>query len=167
MVKNIVFFIAWVGVFFLSMFGIVYVLSPNYLVSFQINNTIILIVSIVYFLIALFRFICIFQKEVSYEINSSFGNVSVSIESIKGIIKETLNKDNEIKNLKITCGKKGKKYKVVLFIELHTQQSIAEKSNLIQEIVKNELFNKLELEIDIIEVKISKVSINPKEETNN
>ena len=50
MIRNIVFFIAWIGIFLLSMFGIVYVLSPNFVVSYQINNTIILGISIIYFI---------------------------------------------------------------------------------------------------------------------
>ncbi|NME36195.1 MULTISPECIES: alkaline shock response membrane anchor protein AmaP [Fusobacterium] len=163
MIKNIIFFFAWIGIFLLSMFGIVYIVSPEFLVSFNINtlvgNTFILTISIVYFIISLFRFITIFSRTKGYTITSSHGEVLVSTESIKSIIKETLEDDTEIKNLKISCGKKGRHYKVTLFIDMNTQRSIAEKSSEIQQKVKDELFRRLELEIQIVEIKISKVSI--------
>ena len=44
------------------------------------------------------------------------------------------------------------------FIDLHTTRSIAEKSAEIQQLIKDELFKRLELEISVVEIKISKVS---------
>ncbi len=166
MVKNVVFFLAWLGVLLLSMFGIVYVVSPDYFVSFTISNTLILSISILYFIITLFRFLTLFVKKDGYAISSSFGDVLVSTDSIKSIIKETLEHDNEIKNLKIICGRKNKKYRITLFMELYTKKNIADKSSQIQQLIKDELFSRLELEIDIVEIKISKVSIKPQVSNN-
>ena len=50
-------------------------------------------------------------------------------------------------------------------MKLNTMRSIAEKSSEIQQLIKSELFNKLELEIDIVEIKIIKVSIKPETTT--
>ena len=38
------------------------------------------------------------------------GEVNVSIESIKSIIREILNRDKDVRNPKIICGRKGRKH---------------------------------------------------------
>lgn len=167
MFKKVLFFIAWVGIFVLSVTGIIFSVRPldqRLLLSFkpdQLQHPIYVVflgISVVYFILSLIKFFSLFNRTNGYLINGSNGEVLVSTESIKSIIKESLENDTEVKNLKILCGKSGKKYKVTLFIDLHTTRSIAEKSAEIQQLIKDELFKRLELEISIVEIKISKVS---------
>lgn len=164
MFKKVLFFIAWVGIFVLSVTGIIFSVRPldqRLLLSFkpdQLQHPIYVIflgISVVYFVLSLIKFFSLFNRTNGYLINGSNGEVLVSTESIKSIIKESLENDTEVKNLKILC---GKKYKVTLFIDLHTTRSIAEKSAEIQQLIKDELFKRLELEISVVEIKISKVS---------
>ena len=167
MFKKVLFFIAWIGIFILSVAGIVFSVRPldqRLLLSFkpdQLQHPIYVVflgISIVYFVLSLIKFFSLFNRTNGYLINGSNGEVLVSTESIKSIIKESLENDNEVKNLKILCGKSGKKYKITLFIDLHTTRSIAEKSAEIQQLIKNELSKRLELEISVVEIKISKIS---------
>lgn len=167
MFKKILFFMAWIGIFCLSVMGIIFSVRPidqRLLLSFSSSHLkhpvylIFLGISLVYFVISLIKFASLFKRNNGYLINGSNGEVLVSTDSIKGIIKESLENDTEIKNLKIICGRSGKKYKITLYIDLHTTRSIAEKSSEIQQLIKDELFKRLELEISVVEIKISKVS---------
>lgn len=167
MFKKILFFIAWLGIFFLSIMGIIFSVRPldhRLLLNFKSGHLqhpiyiVFLGISLIYFAISIIKFISIFKRNSGYVINGSNGEVLISTESIKSIIKESLENDNEVKNLKIICGKSGKKYKITLFIDLHTTRSVAEKSSEIQQLIKDELFKRLELDISVVEIKISKIS---------
>ncbi len=166
MLRKALFFIGWIGIFIISIIGIIFSVYPidnRLFFTYNIGQNqqiyvIFLAVSILYFILSLIKFVSLFKKNDGYLIDGPNGEVLVSTDSIKSIIKEALETDGEVKNLKINCGKHRKKYKITLFVELHTQRSIAEKSIEIQKIVKDELFKKLELEISIVEIKISKIS---------
>ncbi|WP_300329399.1 alkaline shock response membrane anchor protein AmaP [Fusobacterium sp.] len=166
MLKKALFFIAWIGIFIISIIGIIFSIHPldnRLFFTYTIGESqqiyvVFLVVSIIYFILSLMKFMSLFKRTNGYLIDGPNGEVLVSTESIRSIIKEALESDDEVKNLKINCGKSGKKYKITLYIDLHTQRSIAEKSAEIQKIVKDELFKRLELEISVVEIKISKIS---------
>ena len=167
MLKKTLFFIAWIGIFIISIIGIIFSVYPidnRLFFSYNIGQNghpiyvVFLVISILYFILSLLKFISLFKRTNGYLIDGPNGEVLVSTDSIKSIIKEALETDGEVKNLKINCGKNGRKYKITLFIDLYTQRSIAEKSAEIQKIVKDELFKRLELEISVVEIKISKIS---------
>lgn len=164
MFKKFLFFMAWIGMLVLAFLGIVYVFVPKYLIAFQEDifsrNMIILIISIIYIIIVIIKFVSLFKKEEGYIIKSDLGTVNISLDSIKGVIKEILSPDKEIKNIKIMCGKKRKKRYILINLEMITNRSIAEKSEELQRKIKSEIQDKLELDIEIIEIKIKKVSLN-------
>jgi len=167
MFKKFLFFIAWVGMLVLASLGIVYVFIPKYLIAFQDDifsrNMIILAVSVTYIFIIIIKFISLFKKEEGYIIKSDLGTVNISVDSIKGVIKEILSTDKEIKNTKIACGKKRKKHYILINLDMITNRSIAEKSEELQRKIKSEIQDKLELDIETIEIKIKKVSLKVKE----
>lgn len=163
MLKKIIFFFAWIGIFVLSILGIVYVAVPGFLVRFNIDgfvwNASVVVVSLIYLFISLLKFATLFTREEGYVIKNENGQVNVSIDSIKSIIKEILNRDKEVRNIKIVCTRKGKRHLVTIFMDMDTNRSIAEKSAEIQSAVKYELQDKLQLDIDVVEVKIKKISL--------
>ncbi len=163
MLKKIIFFFAWIGIFVLSILGIVYVAVPGFLVRFNIDgfvwNASVVVVSLIYLFISLLKFATLFTREEGYVIKNENGQVNVSIDSIKSIIKEILNRDKEVRNIKIVCTRKGKRHLITIFMDMDTNRSIAEKSAEIQSAVKYELQDKLQLDIDVVEVKIKKISL--------
>lgn len=163
MLKKIIFFFAWIGIFILSILGIVYVAVPGFLVRFNIDgfvwNASVVVVSLIYLFISLLKFATLFTREEGYVIKNENGQVNVSIDSIKSIIKEILNRDKEVRNIKIVCTRKGKRHLITIFMDMDTNRSIAEKSAEIQSAVKYELQDKLQLDIDVVEVKIKKISL--------
>lgn len=163
MLRKVIFFFAWLGIFVLSVAGIVYVAVPGFIVKFNINgfmwNTTVVLVSLIYLLISLLKFTTLFSKEEGYVIKNQNGEVKISIDSIKSIIKEILNRDKDVRNVKIVCGRKGKKHTVTIYMDMETNKSIADKTSEIQNAVKYELQDKLQLDVSIVEVKIKKLSL--------
>ena len=163
MLRKVIFFFAWLGIFVLSVAGIVYVAVPGFIVKFNINgfmwNTTVVLVSLIYLLISLLKFTTLFSREEGYVIKNQNGEVRISIDSIKSIIKEILNRDKEVRNVKIVCGRKGKKHTVTIYMDMETNKSIADKTSEIQNAVKYELQDKLQLDVSVVEVKIKKLSL--------
>ena len=163
MLRKVIFFFAWLGTFVLSVFGITYVAVPGFIVKFNIDgfmwNAAVIVVSLIYLFISLLKFTTLFSREEGYVIKNQNGEVRISIDSIKSIIKEILNRDKEVRNVKIVCGRKGKKHTVTIYMDMETNKSIADKTSEIQNAVKYELQDKLQLDVSVVEVKIKKLSL--------
>lgn len=163
MLRKVIFFFAWLGIFVLSVFGITYVAVPGFIVKFNIDgfmwNAAVIVVSLIYLFISLLKFTTLFSREEGYVIRNQNGEVRISIDSIKSIIKEILNRDKEVRNVKIVCGRKGKKHTVTIYMDMETNKSIADKTSEIQNAVKYELQDKLQLDVSVVEVKIKKLSL--------
>ncbi len=163
MLRKVIFFFAWLGIFVLSVFGITYVAVPGFIVKFNIDgfmwNAAVIVVSLIYLFISLLKFTTLFSREEGYVIKNQNGEVRISIDSIKSIIKEILNRDKEVRNVKIVCGRKGKKHTVTIYMDMETNKSIADKTSEIQNAVKYELQDKLQLDVSVVEVKIKKLSL--------
>ena len=163
MLRKVIFFFAWLGIFVLSVAGIVYVTVPDFLVKFNIDGfmwkAMVIVISLLYLFISLLKFMTLFSKEEGYVIKNENGEVKISIESIKSIIKEILNRDKEVRNVKIICSRKGRKHAVTIYMDMETNRSIGEKTAEIQKAIKYELQEKLQLDVSIVEVKIKKLSL--------
>ena len=163
MLRKVIFFFAWLGIFVLSVFGITYVAVPGFIVKFNIDgfmwNVAVIVVSLIYLFISLLKFTTLFSREEGYVIKNQNGEVRISIDSIKSIIKEILNRDKEVRNVKIVCGRKGKKHTVTIYMDMETNKSITDKTSEIQNAVKYELQDKLQLDVSVVEVKIKKLSL--------
>lgn len=163
MLRKAIFFFAWVGIFLLSIAGIIYVTAPEFLIRFNINgfmwNVSIVVISLLYLFISLLKFLTLFSREEGYVIKNENGQVNVSVDSIKSIIKEILNRDKEVRNIKIICNRRGKKHFVTIHMDMETNRSVADKSAEIQNAIKYELQDKLQLDVGVVEVKIKKLSL--------
>jgi uncharacterized alkaline shock family protein YloU len=56
-------------------------------------------------------------------------------------------------------GRKGRKHLVTIYMDMETDKSVADKSAQIQNAVKYELQDKLQLDVGVVEVKIKKLSL--------
>ena len=74
MVWNLVFAIAWVGIFILSIGGIFLSILPKYILSLNVEEPVFRMIlggiSVVYLLLFIEKFSRIFEKEKSYEVNT-------------------------------------------------------------------------------------------------
>ena len=69
-----------------------------------------------------------------------------------------MSKDSDIKGLKIECGNRGSKYFVKLNLDMISNNNLSSKTVDIQNLIKTNLEQKLDLKVDYIEVKISRLS---------
>jgi uncharacterized alkaline shock family protein YloU len=169
MIKKIIFFFAWLGIFLLSITGIVYVAVPKYLVQFNAYigtlsyDIIVLIISILYFIISILKFLSLFEKSKDYEIKTEDGVVYISSASVTSFIRELLSKDKEISNIRVETSKKGRKFNIKVRMDMLSNGNISGKSSSIQNEIKSKLADRMGLEVGAIEVKISKLSVKDSE----
>ncbi|WP_255492161.1 alkaline shock response membrane anchor protein AmaP [Cetobacterium sp. 2A] len=161
--KKVVFFLAWVGIFLLSIIGISYIIMPSYFVQVDTTSLIFkftaLNICLVYFFISLLKLLSNFSKKDGYTIKNENGIINISSDSVRNLLKEVLSRDHDVKAMKIESGKRGSKFYVSVTLEILSNANIADKTVAIQNSIKEELRNKLDLNVDIVEVKISKLSI--------
>lgn len=164
MVKKFIFFLAWLGIFILSITGIVYVIVPQYLVQFNTYvgtfsyDLIILLISVLYFIVSILKFFSLFEKTKDYEIKTEDGVVYISSASVTSFIRELLSKDKEISNLRVETSKKGKKFNIKIRLDMISNGNISGKSSSIQNEIKSKLADRMGLQVGNIEVKISKLA---------
>lgn len=165
MIKKIIFFFAWIGIFLLSITGIVYVTIPTYIVQFNMYigtlsyDIVVLIISVVYFMISILKFLSLFERTKDYEIKTEDGVVYISSASVTSFIRELLSKDREISNIRVETSKKGRKFNIRVRLDMLSNGNISGKSSSIQNEIKSKLADKMGLEVGAIEVKISKLAV--------
>ncbi|AVQ30151.1 MULTISPECIES: alkaline shock response membrane anchor protein AmaP [Fusobacterium] len=164
MTNKFLFFLGWVGIFILSITGIVCIVMPDFIVKFNPldstkTNVAIVIICVAYFLLCILKFFSMFEKTGDYEIKTENGKVTISAASVTNFVKEMLSRDKDVEGIKVFTGKRGKKFFVKIKLDMLTDGNIAEKTASIQDGIKNRLSDKMGLDVDTVEVQISKLSI--------
>ena len=169
MFKKFVFFLAWIGVFVLSLTGIVYVVMPKYFVQFNTYigtfgyDMVVLGISIIYFIICLVKFFSLFEREKDYVIKTEDGVVYISAATVTTFIRDLLSDDKDISNLKVDTFKKGRKFNIKIKLDILSNGDVSGKSMSIQNEIKNKLADKMGIEVGNIQVKISKLALRDSE----
>lgn len=165
MFKKFIFFLAWIGVFVLSLTGIVYVVMPKYFVQFNTYigtfgyDMVVLGISIVYFIICLVKFFSLFEREKDYVIKTEDGVVYISAATVTTFIRDLLSDDKDISNLKVDTFKKGRKFNIKIKLDILSNGDVSGKSMSIQNEIKNKLADKMGIEVGNVQVKISKLAL--------
>ncbi|MGL4909930.1 MAG: alkaline shock response membrane anchor protein AmaP [Cetobacterium sp.] len=163
MIKKIIFFFAWLGIFIMSIMGIVHITMPQYFSSIDVNSLMFKVIffniCLIYITISILKLLSKFSKQKDYVIKNDHGAVHISTDTVKNLIREMLSRDSDIKGLKIDCGNRGSKYFIKLNLEMLSNNNLSQKTVNIQDLIKHNLEEKLDLKVDYIEVKISKLSI--------
>ena len=178
-------FFAWLGIFAMSAIGTIYgfitllrqetaqvfldkiitkLLTVPIFNLFSLRMNIFLI-SFLYFGTCIIKIISFLSGEKkNYEIKTDDGIVSVSPTIVNNYIKEILKADDEIRNLKVETVKNGKKFDIKMKADFSTNTSVADKSANLQNDIKNEVSEKIGIEVGKIELIIAKLSKKIKEE---
>jgi len=165
MIRKLIYFIAWVGIFILSLLGLAWSVSAAITMRFigrfftvtpACVRILVFALSVLYFFLVLFRIRFKSGKEDNYEIRTTDGVVTVSPQIITDYVRESLKQDEDIKNLKVETFRSDKKFNIKIKTELATEGNVAEKSIHIQNKIKREIADKIGINIGDVEVKISK-----------
>lgn len=161
MVRKLFFAVAWLGILFLSSLGIYLSIFPNYIMTFNIVGIpfrlTLLGIAVFYLLIFIEKFLMNFEKSKDYQVKTENGKLSISSVSINNLVKEVTLSNEELRNARVKNKIKGKKLFIKVVVDAYSDSDIAGSISETQRRIKDDIFESLSLEIEEVEVKVSKL----------
>ena len=175
MLKKLIFFFAWIGIFLISLVALNYILLPGQIVydnpfveaitSFQ-YKMIILVIAALYLFICVIKFFSLFERKKDYERKTENGLLKISKATINNYVMDLLRKDPDITGIKTVSELKGNKFFINIKCELLAKMNIANKISYLQNLIKTDLMENLGVDVNKVVVNIAKIEAREKEKTN-
>ena len=175
MVKKLIFFFAWVGIFLISLVALNYILLPGQLLfdnpyvekitSFEYKMTI-LVIAALYLFICIIKFFSLFERKKDYERKTENGLLKISKATINNYVMDLLRRDPDITGIKTVSELKGNKFFINIKCELLAKMNIANKISYLQNLIKTDLMENLGVDVNKVVVNIAKIEAREKEKTN-
>ena len=175
MVKKLIFFFAWIGIFLISLVALNYILLPGQIVydnpyaekitSFQ-YKMIILVLAALYLFICIIKFFSLFERKKDYERKTENGLLKISKATINNYVMDLLRRDPDITGIKTVSELKGNKFFINIKCELLAKMNIANKISYLQNLIKTDLMQNLGVDVNKVVVNIAKIEAREKEKTN-
>lgn len=175
MLKKLIFFFAWLGIFLMSLVALNYILLPDQLLfdnpyvekitSFEYKMAI-LVVAALYLFICLIKFVSLFERKKDYERKTENGLLKISKATINNYVMDLLRKDPDITGIKTVSELKGNKFFINIKCELLAKMNIANKISYLQNLIKTDLMENLGVDVNKVVVNIAKIEAREKEKTN-
>lgn len=175
MVKKLIFFFAWIGIFLISLVALNYILLPGQIVydnpfveaitSFQ-YKMIILVIAALYLFICIIKFFSLFERKKDYQRKTENGLLKISKATINNYVMDLLRKDPDITGIKTVSELKGNKFFINIKCELLAKMNIANKISYLQNLIKTDLMENLGVDVNKVVVNIAKIEAREKEKTN-
>lgn len=175
MVKKLIFFFAWIGIFLISLVALNYILLPGQLLfdnpyvekitSFEYKMTI-LVIAALYLFICIIKFFSLFERKKDYQRKTENGLLKISKSTINNYVMDLLRKDPDITGIKTVSELKGNKFFINIKCELLAKMNIANKISYLQNLIKTDLMENLGVDVNKVVVNIAKIEAREKEKTN-
>ena len=175
MLKKLIFFFAWIGIFLISLVALNYILLPGQIVydnpfveaitSFQ-YKMIILVIAALYLFICIIKFFSLFERKKDYERKTENGTLKISKATINNYVMDLLRRDPDITGIKTVSELKGNKFLINIKCELLAKMNIANKISYLQNLIKTDLMENLGVDVNKVVVNIVKIEAREKEKTN-
>ena len=175
MLKKLIFFFAWIGIFLISLAALNYILLPGQIVydnpfveaitSFQ-YKMIILVIAALYLFICIIKFFSLFERKKDYQRKTENGLLKISKATINNYVMDLLRKDPDITGIKTVSELKGNKFFINIKCELLAKMNIANKISYLQNLIKTDLMQNLGVDVNKVVVNIAKIEAREKEKTN-
>ena len=175
MLKKLIFFFAWIGIFLISLVALNYILLPGQIVydnpyaekitSFQ-YKMIILVLAALYLFICIIKFFSLFERKKDYQRKTENGLLKISKATINNYVMDLLRKDPDITGIKTVSELKGNKFFINIKCELLAKMNIANKISYLQNLIKTDLMQNLGVDVNKVVVNIAKIEAREKEKTN-
>lgn len=175
MLKKLIFFFAWIGIFLISLVALNYILLPGQIVydnpfaekitSFQ-YKMVILVIAALYLFICLIKFFSLFERKKDYERKTENGTLKISKATINNYVMDLLRRDPDITGIKTVSELKGNKFLINIKCELLAKMNIANKISYLQNLIKTDLMENLGVDVNKVVVNIVKIEAREKEKTN-
>lgn len=161
MVRKLLFAVAWLGILVLSSLGIYLAIFPKYITAFYVEGITfrltLLGIAVFYLLIFIEKFLMNFEKSKDYQVKTENGTLSISSVTINNLVKEVAQFNSELKNIRVRNKIKGKKLFITVVVDAYSDSDIARSISETQSRIKEEVFESLALEVEEVEVKVSKL----------
>ena len=175
MLKKLIFFFAWIGIFLISLVALNYILLPGQLLfdnpyvekitSFEYKMAI-LVVAALYLFICIIKFFSLFERKKDYQRKTENGLLKISKATINNYVMDLLRKDPDITGIKTVSELKGNKFFINIKCELLAKMNIANKISYLQNLIKTDLMQNLGVDVNKVVVNIAKIEAREKEKTN-
>lgn len=175
MLKKLIFFFAWIGIFLISLVALNYILLPGQLLfdnpyaekitSFEYKMAI-LVVAALYLFICLIKFVSLFERKKDYERKTENGLLKISKTTINNYVMDLLRRDPDITGIKTVSELKGNKFFINIKCELLAKMNVANKISYLQNLIKTDLMENLGVDVNKVVVNIAKIEAREKEKTN-
>ena len=175
MVKKLIFFFAWIGIFLISLVALNYILLPGQLLfdnpyvekitSFEYKMAI-LVIAALYLFICLIKFFSLFERKKDYQRKTENGLLKISKATINNYVMDLLRRDPDITGIKTVSELKGNKFFINIKCELLAKMNIANKISYLQNLIKTDLMENLGVDVNKVVVNIAKIEAREKEKTN-
>ena len=175
MLKKLIFFFAWIGIFLISLVALNYILLPGQIVydnpyaekitSFQ-YKMVILVIAALYLFICIIKFFSLFERKKDYERKTENGTLKISKATINNYVMDLLRRDPDITGIKTVSELKGNKFLINIKCELLAKMNIANKISYLQNLIKTDLMENLGVDVNKVVVNILKIEAREKEKAN-
>ena len=175
MLKKLIFFFAWIGIFLISLVALNYILLPGQLLfdnpyvekitSFEYKMTI-LVIAALYLFICIIKFFSLFERKKDYQRKTENGLLKISKSTINNYVMDLLRKDPDITGIKTVSELKGNKFFINIKCELLAKMNIANKISYLQNLIKTDIMQNLGVDVNKVVVNIAKIEAREKEKTN-
>ena len=175
MLKKLIFFFAWIGIFLISLVALNYILLPGQLLfdnpyvekitSFEYKMAI-LVVAALYLFICIIKFFSLFERKKDYQRKTENGLLKISKATINNYVMDLLRRDPDITGVKTVSELKGNKFFINIKCELLAKMNIANKISYLQNLIKTDLMENLGVDVNKVVVNIAKIEAREKEKTN-
>ena len=175
MLKKLIFFFAWIGIFLISLVALNYILLPGQLLfdnpyiekitSFEYKMTI-LVIAALYLFICIIKFFSLFERKKDYQRKTENGLLKISKATINNYVMDLLRRDPDITGIKTVSELKGNKFFINIKCELLAKMNVANKISYLQNLIKTDLMENLGVDVNKVVVNIAKIEAREKEKTN-
>jgi uncharacterized alkaline shock family protein YloU len=162
MVRKIIFALAWVGIFILSLGGIYLGIIPEHFYNVDFYGYVLraslIGLSVIYLLLSIEKFLMNFERAKDYEIQTENGKLTVTSSSVNNLVKEIVSSNSDIRNVRPTNKIKRKKLFITVKVDTYTDSEISRNILDLQKQIKDYVFEYLGVEVEGVEVKVSKLT---------
>lgn len=167
--KKLLFFLAWLGIFCIGIFNIVYLILPSFIakyisVSTFILESTILVLSIVYVLLAVYKLFSNFERKKDYQVKTPSGTVVIASSTICKYVLEVLQKNFSVDGIKVKSQNKRRGVSLDIKMSMILQGKVEEEIQRVQMKVMEEIQDKLGISIHKIKVHLSNIALTEKQE---
>ena len=104
--KKLLFFLAWLGIFCIGIFNIIYLVLPSLItryisISSFMLETAILVLSVLYVLLAVYKLLTKFERNKDYQVETPNGTVVIAASTINKYVVEVLQKNFPVQSTKV------------------------------------------------------------------